>query len=125
MRPTLKGYVALVVVLACALFARELVALSTRLGDPLMSAWPHAWSVEVALALLLLAMLGEHLQFEIRRGWNTNCGAVAHLAAAFLLPPPLAMAIAAIGALTRAVRYPLPPVKLAFNAASIAIAVLA
>ena len=125
MRPLLKGYVALIGVLACALFVRELLALSRPLAGTAAAAWPHAWSIELALALFLLTALGEHLQFEIRRGWNTNCSGVAHLAAAFLLPPPLAMAIAAFGALTRAVRYPLPPTKLAFNAASIALAVLA
>jgi signal transduction histidine kinase len=115
MRPVLKGYVGLVVVAALALLWREIGALPS---------WSHPWSIEVVLALLVLSVLGEHVQFEVRRGWYTNCSAVAHIAAAFLLPPALAMSIAAIGAAARGVRYPLPPAKLAFNAAAISLAVL-
>ncbi len=63
------------------------------------------------------------MQFEVRRGWYTNASAVAHVSAAFLLPPGLAMAIAALGALVRAYRYPLPLAKATFNIASISLAV--
>jgi signal transduction histidine kinase len=70
-----------------------------------------------------LTAIGDHLQFEVRRGWYTNASAVAHVGAAFLLPPGLAMAIAGMGALVRAFRYPLPPGKAAFNVASISLAV--
>jgi signal transduction histidine kinase len=116
MRPLLKGYVALVAAVALLLLVADMLALSS---------WTHSWSLELAIALLVLTAIGEHLQFEVRRGWYTNCSAVPHLAAAFLLPPPVAMAIAAIGACTRAVRYPPPPAKLVFNAAAISISVLA
>src|SRR5262245_41834049 len=116
MRPLLKGYVALVVTVALALLVREFAALQSS---------GYEWSLGLAFGLLVLTVLGEHVQFEVRRGWYTNCSAVPHLAAAFLLPPPIAMVVAALGAGARAVRNPLPPAKLAFNAASISLAVLA
>jgi hypothetical protein len=116
MRWLLKGYVALVVVVTTTLLAVDISALPS---------WGHAWSLELAAALLILTVVGEHLQFEVRRGWYTNCSAVPHLAAAFLLPPPVAVLIAAAGAGARALRYPLPPAKLAFNAAGIGLAVSA
>ncbi len=115
MRPKLKGYIAFIVAAAVVLLAVDLVALPT---------WHHTWSPELALALLLLTLIGEHLQFEVRRGWSTNCSAVPHLAAAFLLPPALAMSIAVLAACARAVRYSPSPAKLVFNAAAIGLAVL-
>ncbi len=115
MRPLLKGYVACIVTAAVALLALNLVALPS---------WRHPWSPELAVALLVLTIVAEHLQFEVRRGWTTNCSAVPHLAAAFLLPPGVAMAIAALGTGARAFRHPLPTAKLVFNTAEISLVVL-
>ena len=114
MRPALKRYIALVCVVAAMLLGHDL---------SVASGWPHAWSPSVALALILLAAVGDQLQFEVRRGWYTNASAVAHVAAAFLLPPGLAMAIAAFGVLVRTLRHPLAWHKAAFNMASIGLAV--
>ncbi|HEY3062094.1 MAG TPA: HAMP domain-containing sensor histidine kinase [Chloroflexota bacterium] len=116
MRPLLRAYVALIAVVALMLLALDMAALGS---------WSHSWSIELAVGLLALTVLGEHLQFEVRRGWYTNCSAVPHLAAAFLLPPAVAMLIAMVGAGARALRYPLPPMKLLFNAAAISVAVVA
>src|SRR6202023_1087085 len=88
-----------------------------------LALWPHSWSLGVTITLIVLTAIGDNFQFEVRRGWYTNASAVAHVAAAFLLPPGVAMAIAGVGALVRAVRYPLPPLKAFFNIASISLAV--
>src|SRR5258708_11723923 len=114
MRPLLKLYIALVCTAATVLLGHDLSVL------PL---WPHSWSIGVTIALIVLTAIGDHLQFEVRRGWYTNASAVAHVGAAFLLPPGLAMAIAGLGALIRAYRYPLPPAKAAFNISCISPAV--
>ena len=114
MRPLLKLYIALVGVAAIALLGHDLSVLAL---------WPYSWSFGVTIALMVLTAIGDHLQFEVRRGWYTNASAVAHVGAAFLLPPGLAMAIAGLGALVRAFRYPLPRAKAAFNIASISLAV--
>src|SRR3982074_1241513 len=114
MRPLLKLYIALVGTAAILLLGRDLGVL------PL---WPHSWSLEVTIALIVLTAIGDHLQFEVRRGWYTNASAVAHVCAAFLLPPGLAMVVAAQGVLLRAWRFPLPAPKAGFNVASISLAV--
>jgi signal transduction histidine kinase len=114
MRPLLKLYIALAASAAIVLLAHDLSVLA---------AWPHSWSVWITIALIVLAAIGDHLQFEVRRGWYTNASAVAHVCAAFLLPPGLAMLIAAQGVALRIVRYPLPLPKAAFNVASISLAV--
>src|SRR5438067_7375883 len=114
MRPVLKLYIALIVTSGMLLLMHDLSVLA---------AWPYPLSPGVTIALIVLTAIGDHLQFEVRRGWYTNASAVAHVGAAFLLPPGLAMAIAALGALVRAYRYPLPPAKAAFNIASISLAV--
>src|SRR6266568_2331525 len=93
MRPALKLYITLVCAVAALLFGRDMSVLTL---------WPHSWSAGVAISLIVLATIGDHLQFEVRRGWYTNASAVAHVSAAFLLPPGLAMAIAGLGALVRA-----------------------
>jgi signal transduction histidine kinase len=113
-RPVLKLYIALVCVTAALLLGHDLSAVSL---------WPHAWFPGVAVALVILAAIGDHLQFEVRRGWYTNASAVAHIGAAFLLPPGLAIAIAAFGVLVRMLRHPLAWHKAAFNIASIGLAV--
>src|SRR5258707_901874 len=114
MRPLLKLYISSVGTAAVVLLGHDLSVL------PL---WQHSWSFGVTIALILLTVIGDHLQFEVRRGWYTNASAVAHVSAAFLLPPGLAMAIAALGALVRAYRYQLPLAKATFNIASISLAV--
>ena len=114
MRPVLKLYIALVCATAAVLLGHDL---------SVVSLWPHTWSPGVALALIVLAAIGDHLQFEVRRGWYTNASAVGHVAAAFLLPPGLAIAIAAFGVLVRMLRHPLAWHKAAFNVASIGLAV--
>src|SRR5579859_2082434 len=114
MRPLLKLYIALVGAAALVLLGYDLSVLAL---------WPHSWSLGVTIVLIVLTAIGDHFQFEVRRGWYTNATAVAHVGAAFLLPPGLAMAIAGLGALLRAFRYPLPPAKAAFNIASISLAV--
>src|SRR5258708_14879553 len=114
MRPLLKLYIARAGHAGILLLGPDLSVLAR---------WPHSWSLGVTIALIVLTAIGDHLQFEVRRGWYTNASAVAHVAAAFLLPPGLAMAIAGLGALMRAFRYPLPPAKAAFNIASISLAV--
>src|SRR4030081_2594766 len=114
MRPLLKLYIALVCTAAIVLLGHDLSVL------PL---WPHSWSIGVTIALIVLAAVGDQLQFEVRRGWYTNASAVAHVCAAFLLPPGVAMLVAALGVAIRAVRYPLPAAKATFNVASISLAV--
>jgi signal transduction histidine kinase len=114
MRPFVKLYITLVGFAAILLLGHDLSVLVL---------WPHPWSFGVTIALIVLTTIGEQMQFELRRGWYTNASAVAHVAAAFLLPPGLAMAIAGLGALIRALRYPLPLAKAGFNIASISLAV--
>ncbi len=114
MRPALKLYIALVCTSALLLLGHDLRVLAF---------WPHLWSIGVTIALIVVTGLGDQLQFEVRRGWYTNASAVAHVAAAILLPPGLAMSIAAAGVIVRALRYPLPPIKTAFNIANISLAV--
>lgn len=114
MRPLLKLYIALVAVAAMLMLGHDLSVLAW---------WPHSWSLGITIALVVLTAVGDHMQFEVRRGWYTNASAVGHVAAAFLLPPGAAMIIAALGALMRARRYPLPLAKAAFNVASISLAV--
>jgi len=114
MRPLLKAYIALVVGITTPLLVSNLLTVPE---------WPHAWAIGPALALLVMTVIGDNLQFEVRRGWSTNASAVSHLAAAFLLPPGLAMAIAMAGAVVRMARHPLPLAKAVFNVASICLAV--
>src|ERR1700730_1342224 len=114
MRPLVKLYIALVGFAAIMLLGHDLSVLAL---------WPHPWSLGVTIALIVLTAVGEQLQFELRRGWYTNASAVAHVAAAFLLPPGLAIAIAGMGAVMRALRYPLPLAKAGFNLANICVAV--
>src|SRR5216684_8335079 len=113
MRPLLKLYIALVGTAAILLLGHDLSVLAL---------WPHSWSLGVTIALIVLTAIGDHLQFEVRRGWYTNASAVPHVAAAFLLPPGVAIAIAGLGAVIRAFRYPLPLAKAGFNLASICLA---
>src|SRR6202171_4489818 len=105
MRPLVKLYIALVGCAAILLLGHDLSVLAF---------WPHPWSLGVTIALIVLTAVGEQLQFELRRGWYTNASAVAHVAAAFLLPPGIAIAIASMGAIIRAFRYPLPFAQGAF-----------
>jgi signal transduction histidine kinase len=114
MRPKLKLYIGLVCTSALALLGHDLSVLGQ---------WPHGWSLGVTIALIVVTVLGDQLQFEVRRGWYTNASAVGHVGAAFLLPPGLAMLIAGAGAALRTARYPLPPAKATFNIASICLAV--
>src|SRR5216684_5778005 len=102
MRPLLKLYIALVGAAAILLLGHDLSVL------PL---WPYSWSLGVTIALIVLTAIGDHLQFEVRRGWYTNASAVAHVGAAFLLPPGVAIAIAGLGVIVRHVRYPVTPAK--------------
>jgi signal transduction histidine kinase len=114
MRPILKLYIGLVAACAGLLLAHDLSVLAD---------WPPTPSAGVTIALIVLAILGDQLQFEVRRGWYTNASAVAHISAAFLLPPAAAMALAALGLLIRAARYPRPPAKVIFNLANMMLAV--
>jgi signal transduction histidine kinase len=114
MRPLVKLYVGIIAAAALLLLGHDLSVLAT---------WPHTWSPWVTIALIVLAVVGDHLHFEVRRGWSTNAGAVAHIAACFLVPPGSAMAIAALGVFVRTLRFPLPLPKAIFNVASIALAV--
>jgi signal transduction histidine kinase len=114
MRPRLKLYIALVATTAALLLVHDLSVLTF---------WPYPWSIGVTIALIVLTVIGDNLQFEVRRGWYTNASAVAHVATAFLLPPGLAMLAAAIGATLRTLRYPMAPAKAGFNVASIVLVV--
>jgi len=114
MRPVLKLYVSLIVASSLVLLVHDLSVLA---------AWSHPPSLGITIALIVLTVLGDQLQLEVRRGWSTNASAVAHICAAFLLPPAAAMLIAALGLTVRALRYPLPWRKVAFNAASMALTV--
>src|SRR5690349_18838643 len=114
MRRPLKLYVAFVCAAALLLLAHDLSVLAP---------WPHPWSIGVTIALIVLGVMGNHLQFEVRRGWLTNASAVAHVCAAFLLPPGVAMLVAAAAAAVRALRYPQSAGKSAFNTASISLSV--
>ena len=114
MRPVLKLYIALVCASALLQLGHDL---------SILALWPYSLSLGVTIALIVLTAIGDHLQFEVRRGWYTNASAVAHVAAAFLLPPGLAILIAAAGVAARAARQPMAPLKTAFNVANIALAV--
>ena len=114
LRPILKLYIALVATSAAALLAHDLSVLAD---------WAYPSSVGVTIALIVLTLLGDQLQFEVRRGWYTNASAVAHISAAFLLPPAQAMAIAALGLTARALRYRQPRGKVLFNIANMSLAV--
>ena len=109
MSSLLKLYVALVVANAVLLLSHDL----STLGQ-----WPHPSSAGVMIALIVLAAVGDHLHFQVRRGWYTNASAVAHVAAAFLLPPGVAMAMAGFGVALRAMQRPLHTPKFVFNVAS-------
>jgi signal transduction histidine kinase len=114
LRPVLKLYIALVVTSAAVLLVHDLSVLAD---------WGFPSSIGVTIALIVLTTLGDQLQFEVRRGWYTNASAVAHLSAAFLLPPAEAMAVATFGLTVRAVRFPQPAAKAVFNVANMALAV--
>src|SRR5205823_3352566 len=109
-----KLYICLVVTSAAVLLVHDLSVLAD---------WPHPSSFGVTIALIVLTAMGDQLQFEVRRGWYTNASAVAHISAAFLLPPAEAMAIAALGLALRTLRHPLAPAKVLFNLATIVITV--
>jgi signal transduction histidine kinase len=113
-RPVLKLYIGLVGSAALLLLLHDL---------SVFALWPYPWSLGIALALIAVTLVGDQLQFEVRRGWYTNASAVGHIAAAFLVPPALAVTIAGMSALGRTVRYPLPAAKAVFNVASICVAV--
>src|SRR5689334_12795873 len=106
MRPVLKLYIGLIVTSAAVLLVHDLSVLAN---------WPHPSSFGVTIALIVLTALGDQLQFEVRRGWYTNASAVAHISAAFLLPPAAAMSVAALGLGLRTLRYPQPLTKTVFN----------
>src|SRR5260370_10700566 len=110
MRLLVKLYVVLIGTVAVLLLGHDLSVLAL---------WPHTWSPWVTIALIVLAVVGDHLQFEVRRGWSTNASAVAHIAACFLLPPAGAMPIAAFRGIVRAFRFPLPLPQAGFNGVSI------
>src|SRR4051812_12898636 len=114
MRPVLNVYIGLVAAGAAALLAYD---------TSVLAAWPHTLSIGITIALLVLTVVGDQLQFEVRRGWYANASAVAHICAAFLLPPAAAMAIAGAGMLVRALRYPRPLGKALFNLANMMLAV--
>src|ERR1051326_5997130 len=114
MRPFLKLYDGLVIASAALLLVHDLRVLVD---------WGYPSSLGVTIALMVLTAVGDQLQFEVHRGWHASASAVPHIAAAFLLPPPEAMAIAALGLALRALRYPRPAGKTAFHVASMALAV--
>lgn len=114
MRPVLKFYIGLVAAASSLLLAHDLSVLAT---------WSYPRSAGVTIALIVLTTLGDQLQFEVRRGWYTNASAIAHISAAFLLPPAEAMLIAALGLALRSLRYPLPLGKIVFNLANMTLAV--
>jgi signal transduction histidine kinase len=113
-RPFLKLYIGAVAVGAGLLLAHDVSVLAD---------WPHPWSIGVTIALIVLTALGDQLQFEVRRGWYTNASAVAHVCAAFLLPPAAAMSIAGVGVVVRAIRFPMAMPKTIFNMANMVLAV--
>ena len=91
MRPALKLYIVLVAAVAVPLIFVCLAALP---------AWPHAWSPGVLALLLLFCIAGQRLTFQVHRGWETHASTMPHIAAAFLLPPGLAILVGAAAAAT-------------------------
>jgi signal transduction histidine kinase len=114
MRPLLKLYIGLIVTSAAVLLVHDLSVLAN---------WPHPSSLGVTIALIVLTAVGDQVQFEVRRGWYTNASAVAHISAAFLLPPAAAMSVAALGLGLRTLRYPQPLTKTVFNVANMGLSV--
>jgi diguanylate cyclase (GGDEF)-like protein/PAS domain S-box-containing protein len=113
-RTALKIYIVLVAAAAGLLILADLAALP---------AWPHAYAPFVALVLLVFCAAGQRLTFQVHRGWETHASTTPHLAAAFLLPPALAMLVGVGGAASYELGRRATPLKAVFNMASIALAV--
>ena len=113
MRPFLGLYVAAMIVAALAMIAFA----------------PYAWADGstyqplVLAVLVVLCVLGEHVTFQVHSGWTTHASTAPHLAAAFLLPPGLASAVAAVASIAYALNRRTAPLKAAFNTASMALSV--
>lgn len=110
MRPILKAYIGLVA-------ATAVLLVGTDLAQPDLP--PFAWGAVLVLAAA--CAVADHLSFQVHRGWSTSAGAVPQLAAAFLLPPPVAALVAVAGASTRVASHRLSPSRAIFNLASIAL----
>src|SRR5947209_7443900 len=108
MRPFLRAYIVAVIGAALAVLWRAQYE-------------PHAgqnWQPALISVLLVLCIIGEGVTFQVRSGWATHAGTIPHIAAALLLPPGQASAIAGLGILVHAVRRRQTPAKAAFNTAS-------
>src|SRR5437899_3064487 len=85
----------------------------------------HSYSPLLALVLLVACAAAQRLTFQVHRGWETHASTTPHLAAAFLLPPGLAILVGAGGAFSYELSRRAPAGKALFNVASIALAVAA
>jgi len=115
-RPALKAYIALVTAAAVLLIVLDLATMPGSL---------HSYSPLLALVLLVACAAAQRLTFQVHRGWETHASTTPHLAAAFLLPPGLAILVGAGGAFSYELSRRAPPAKALFNVASIALAVAA
>jgi diguanylate cyclase (GGDEF)-like protein/PAS domain S-box-containing protein len=114
MRPLVRAYVALVILAALLLAA----------GDT--SAWNLSWIQSHAgllVVLVVLCAIAEHVSFQVHANWSTHAATVPHLAVAVLVPPGLASIAAVVGTLIYVVHRRQPPIRAAFNTATVGISV--
>src|SRR5690242_11568021 len=110
MRTLLAAYVSAVILAALFVVTRVPHELGTH------------WQPVLVLLLLVLCIVGEHVTFQVHSGWSTHGGTAPHIAAALLLPPGLAGAIAGASVLVYGLRRRKSPLKSAFNTAAFTLA---
>ena len=114
MRPLVRAYVALII----------LSALLLAVGD--VSAWDLSWiksHLGLLAVLVALCAIAEHVSFQVHANWSTHAATVPHLAAAVLVPPGLASVAAVLGTLFYVAHRRQPPIKAAFNTATVGLSV--
>ncbi|MBV8719092.1 MAG: EAL domain-containing protein [Chloroflexi bacterium] len=115
MRPLLRAYVGAVILAALAVVA----------WAQCRPAASSDWQPVLVVVLLVLCVVGEQVTFQIQSGWSTHAGTAPHMAAALLLPPGVAGAVAGLSVLIYEFRRGKPLGKAAFNSATTMLAATA
>src|SRR5215831_19367222 len=105
MRPVVRAYAGLTV-----LAALLLVVAGRGNGDALASTEAR---IGIVVILIALCVVGAHVTFNVHSGWATHAGAAPHLAAALLLSPGAASAVAGIGMLVYVIHRRQPRIRAA------------